>query len=35
MFEQCQKQIDYDDYLVSLILFALNKVDFTGDMANG
>ena len=35
MFEQCQKQIDYDDYLVSLILFALNKVDFSGDMSNG
>lgn len=33
MFDQCQKQIEYDDGLITVIIKALQRVDLTGDMS--
>ena len=33
MFDSCQKSIDYDDTLITVIITALQRVDLTGDMS--
>lgn len=33
MFDSCQKSIDYDDSLITVIINALQRVDLTGDMS--